>query len=379
MRFAFNEEQAALKESARRFLETHWSARRAHALEGGARPPCPELLLRMAREMGWLGLTIPAEYGGSGCSAVWMAALMEEMGRALLAGPFFATVCMAAEALQVAGSHAQKREHLPRIVAGETQAALAFSERQGRCDPAEIEAVARPVQGGYVLSGIKRYVLDGHTAGLLVVAARAPDTRGEEGISLFLVPGDSPGLDRTQRPTLDFTRPLADVVLREVRVRTAALLGEPGLGWRPLERALTLATTALTAEQVGGAEQCLEMAVQYAKTRVQFGRPIGSFQAIKHKCADMLLVVESARSASYHAAWCAAETPSALTSATRVAKAYCSEAYVRCASENIQVHGGVGFTWEHDAHLYFKRAHGSARLFGSAAEHRERIAASLEL
>ena len=220
--------------------------------------------------------------------------------------------------------------------------------------------------GAWRLDGTKMYVLDGHTADLLVVAARTGS-----GVSLFTVEADAAGLTRTPLSTMDQTRKQAKLTFDGVE---AALLGAEGGGWPVLERVLDLAAVALAAEQVGGAQMCLDMAVEYAKVRVQFGRPIGSFQAIKHKCADMLLQVESAKSAAYYAGWCAAEMNDELPQVASMAKSYCSEAYFHAAAENIQIHGGIGFTWEHPAHLYFKRAKSSELLFGDPTYHRELLA-----
>jgi alkylation response protein AidB-like acyl-CoA dehydrogenase len=225
--------------------------------------------------------------------------------------------------------------------------------------------------GGYRLDGTKMFVLDGHTANLIVVAARSAGSGGTEGISFFIVPGDAPGLTRTALPTMDQTRKQAKLEFSGVSAR---LLGEEGAGWAALSKTLDQVAVCLAAEQVGGAQKCLDMSVEYAKVRIQFGRPIGSFQAIKHKCADMLLEVESSKSAAYYAGWAAAEDNDELPVVASLAKSYCSEAYFHAAAENIQIHGGIGFTWEHDAHLYFKRAKSSEILFGDPTYHRELLA-----
>jgi alkylation response protein AidB-like acyl-CoA dehydrogenase len=220
-------------------------------------------------------------------------------------------------------------------------------------------------------------VPDGHSADLLVVAARREGTRGDDGLSLFLVPGDAAGLERRALPTMDQTRRQAHLELRDVRVPASALLGQEGGAGPALRRSLDLAAVALAAEQVGGAQRCLDLAVDYARERVQFGRPIGSFQAIKHKCADMLVLVETARSAAYYAGCVAAEGSAELGVAASLAKATCSEAYFRCAADCLQIFGGVGFTWEYDPHLYFKRAKSTETLLGDPDSHRERVAAAV--
>jgi alkylation response protein AidB-like acyl-CoA dehydrogenase len=283
-------------------------------------------------------------------------------------------VCLGVNAVLVAGDEAQRREHLPRIASGEVRATLAFAE-EPTVDPLAIATVARDGAQGYVLSGTKRYVVDGATADLLVVTARAPATTGDAGVSLFVVDARAPGVGREPVSTLDPTRRLATVELRDVHVGRGSRMGDA----RALRRIVDRAAVALAAEALGGAERCLEMATDYAKTRIQFDRPIGSFQAIKHRLADMLVSVETARSAAYWAA-CVAESDDAseLATAAALAKSYCTEAFFRCAAECVQIHGGIGFTWEHDAHLYLKRARGSLSLLGSPARDRERIAHMLE-
>jgi alkylation response protein AidB-like acyl-CoA dehydrogenase len=379
MRFAFDGEQEALRATARSFLEVHSSSGRVREAMRTERGYDLETWRRMTRELGWTSVIVPEKYGGAGLTYVELVGLLEEMGRALLCAPFFSTVCLAANALLLGGDEVQKRAELPRIAAGEITATLAYMEANGRWDASGIAARAARDGSDFVLTGTKSFVLDGHTADLLVVAARRDGSRGPDGVSLFLVPGDAPGLERRRRPTMDQTRTQAELTLRQVRVPRAGLLGDEGAGWNVLERVLDLAAVALAAEQVGGAQRCLDMSIAYAKERVQFGRPIGSFQAIKHKCADMLLRVESARSASYFAGWTAATGGEELPVLASLAKAYCSEAYFHCAAEALQIHGGIGFTWEHDVHLYFKRAKSSEALLGDVAYHRERVAQGIGL
>jgi alkylation response protein AidB-like acyl-CoA dehydrogenase len=302
---------------------------------------------------------------------VELAIVLEEMGRVLLCAPYFSTVVLAADAIMNAGTAEQQAEHLAGIASGETIAALAFTEPNGKWDASGIEMVASGSGDSYTLDGTKMFVLDGHTADLVVVAARLAGTSGEEGISFFAVDGDAAGLTRTPLSTMDQTRKQAKLEFSGVPARP---IGEPGSAWAALSKTLDQAAVAIANESVGGAQKVLDMSVEYAKVRVQFGRPIGSFQAIKHKCADMLLEVESSKSAAYYAAWAAAEDNDELPVAASLAKAYCSDAYFHAASENIQIHGGIGFTWEHDAHLYFKRAKSSEILLGDATYHRELLA-----
>jgi len=374
MRFAFTEEQDALRATARAFLAEHSASepmRRAMQSELGY---SPELWKTISMELGWPAVSVPEVYGGLGLGAVELAALLEAMGEVLLCAPFFSSVCLGANALLVAGSDAQKRELLPAIAEGRTLATLAAFEPDKSWTAAGIEAEVRREGGDYVLSGRKRFVLDGHCSDLLVVAARRAGTRGEEGLSLFAVPATSQGVERRALPTLDQTRRLAEIELHGVRVPATARLGEEGTGAAALERILDLAAIGLAAEQVGGAQRCLDLAVAHAKSRVQFGRPIGSFQSIQHRCADMMLRVESARSAAYYAACVAAESGAELARVASLAKVYCSDAYFQCAADSLQVHGGVGFTWEYDVHLHLKRAKWTESFLGDPTWHRERVA-----
>jgi len=379
MNFALDEEQEQLRATARAFLAECSSSPQVRAAMDSELGWDPAVWRRVAGELGWTAVIVPEAYGGLGLTQVELAVLMEEMGSALLCAPFFSTVCLAANALVAGGSEAQKRELLARIAAGEVTATVAWTEANGRWDAEEVAAVARREGAGFVLSGRKAFVVDGHSADLLLVAARREGTSGEDGVSLFALPADAAGLERRTVGTMDRTRRQAEVTLDGVRAPDSAMVGEEGRGWPILQKTLYLAAVALSAEQTGGAQRCLDMAVDYAKQRVQFGRPIGSFQAIKHKCANMLVQVESARSSAYFAACTAAEDGEELPLAASLAKAYCSDAYFRCAAENVQIHGGIGFTWEHDAHLYLKRAKSSETLLGDASHHRELVARGIGL
>jgi alkylation response protein AidB-like acyl-CoA dehydrogenase len=367
MTFTFTEEQEELRRTVRRFLEDKSPREEVRRLMETPEGYDPAVWKQMAVELGLQGLHIPEAYGGQGFTFVELGIVLEEMGRALLCAPFFSTVCLAANAILDAGSEEDRRALLPGIASGETIATLALAEPSGRFDAEGIETRAERSADGWRLEGTKRYVVDGHIADLIIVAARTP-----EGVGLFRVAGDAPGVERERLDALDLTRRLAQVTLRGA---PAVPLGEPGAA--PLERILDHVSVCLAAEMVGGAGRCLDMAVQYAKDRVQFGRPIGQFQAIKHRCADMLLQVESARTAAYYAMWVAARDDEELPIVAPLAKAFCSDAYFFCASENIQVHGGIGFTWEHDCHLYFRRAKSSSLLFGDPPTHRELLARRL--
>jgi alkylation response protein AidB-like acyl-CoA dehydrogenase len=366
MNFAFTEEQDELRKIVRAFLESkspESAVREQMETEAGFDRA---VWAQMAEQMGLQGLHIPEEFGGSGFTYVELGIVLEEMGRALLCAPFFSTVVLAANALLLSGDQAAMKDYLPGIAGGETIATLAFTEPSGKWDESGIEMQANAGGDGHTLTGTKMYVLDGHSADLVLVVART-----DAGIGLFAVDGDAAGLTRTPLSTMDQTRKQARL---EFERTPARLIESEGIGWDFMARVLDLVAVGLAAEQVGGAQKVLEMAVEYAKVRVQFGRPIGSFQAIKHKCADMLLEVESAKSAAYYGMWCAAETDDELPSVASMAKAYCSEAYFHAAAENIQIHGGIGFTWEHPAHLYFKRAKSSELLFGDPTYHRELLA-----
>ncbi|MEZ5143565.1 MAG: acyl-CoA dehydrogenase family protein [Acidimicrobiales bacterium] len=366
MNFAFSEEQEELRTIVRQFLEAkspEAAVREQMETEDGYDP---EVWSQMAEQLGLQSLIVPEEFGGQGFSYIELIVVLEEMGRALLCAPYFSTVVLAANTLLQSGDDAAKKDLLPGIASGETIATVAFTEPNGKWDESGIETTATADGDGWKLDGTKMYVLDGHTADVIIVAART-----DNGVSLFKVAGDAAGLTRTPLSTMDQTRKQAKLELAAV---PATLIGEEGKGWDVLSTVLDLAAVALAAEQVGGAQKCLDMSVEYAKVRVQFGRPIGSFQAIKHKCADMLLEVESAKSAAYYAGWCAAEMNDELPAVASLAKAYCSDAYFHAAAENIQIHGGIGFTWEHPAHLYFKRAKSSELLFGDPTYHRELLA-----
>ncbi len=372
MDFAFSEEQEQLRATARSFLAEHSSSERVRSAMASELGFDPETWKRIAAELGWPAVMVPEAHGGLGLGWVELVALLEAMGEALLCAPFFSSVCLATSAILAAASQEQKRELLPGIAQGHTLATLAWRGAGG--DPAALETTYRRDAPGWRLEGGSRFVLDGHCADLVLVAARPEGSPHAEPISLFAVPAGTQGVERRALPTLDQTRRFSELRLRDVRVPASSLLGEEAAAAAPLRRTLDLAAVALAAEQVGGAQRCLDLAVAHAKARVQFGRPIGSFQAIQHKCADMLLRVESARSAVYHAACVAAEGREDLALAASLAKAYCSEAYFQCAADCLQIHGGVGFTWEYDVHLHLKRAQGGEAWLGDPVWHRERVA-----
>jgi len=373
--FAFSDEQEQLRDAVRRFLEAKSPIAEVRRLMDGAEGYDPAVWSQMANELGLQSLAIPEEYGGQGFGYIELGIVFEEMGRSLLCAPYFSTVALASNAVLVQGSDADKHAILPGIASGETIATLAFTEPNGRWDAEGITMQAAAAGDGVTLTGTKAFVVDGHLANTIIVVARDEATSGADGIGFFVVDGEAPGLTRTQLATMDQTRKLARL---EFANTPAVRMGDAN-AFDAFRKVLDLATTMLVNESVGGAQRVLEMSVDYAKERIQFGRPIGSFQAIKHKCADMLLEVESSKSAAYYAAAMAAEDSPELAVSASLAKAYVSDAYFHAAAENIQIHGGIGFTWEHDAHLYFKRAKSNEVLLGDATYHRELVAQGIGL
>jgi alkylation response protein AidB-like acyl-CoA dehydrogenase len=363
------EELDELREAVREFLaaKSHQSAVRV-AIDTGYDPA---VWGQMARQLRLAGLALPGEYGGDGFGLTELGVVLEEMGAALACSPFFATVVLAAQALLASADQAACARYLPGIAEGRITATLAAAEGNASWDPAMVAARAERTAAGWRLSGKKSYVIDGAIADLVLVVARST-----AGPGLFAVDRGAPGLRAEPMTTLDPTRPMAALTFDQV---PAVLIGAEGQAGRLMSRVLDLACVALAAEQAGGARRCLEMSAGYARTRYQFGRPIGSFQAVKHKCADMLVRVElaeaTAREAVRLADEAAAEPGVAAEFAVAAATAHicCSQAYLFAAAENIRVHGGIGFTWEHPAHLYFRRAKSCELLFGGPAVYHERL------
>lgn len=361
--YAPTEEQDLIRSTARQFLENRQGIEKVRELmmsDDGS----DQVLWKEMAEMGWTGLAIPEEHGGSGLSAVEMGVLLEEMGRAVTPGPFFASAVLATTVIQEIGTGTQQANLLPPLAAGERIASLAIFEEARDWSPHSPSTTATREGDGWVIDGTKRSVLSGLEADSLLVTAATDD-----GVGVFVVDSGADGVIATSEPALDPTRRQATVAFRSVSVADEARLGD-GDATAGLRRVLALATTALAAEQVGGAQRCMEMSVDYAKTRYQFGRPIGSYQSIKHRCANMLMKVEHAKSAAYYGAR-VTEDPDELAIAAPLAGAVASEGYVWVAGENIQVHGGIGFTWEHDAHIYLKRAKASSLLLGSPRYQRD--------
>ena len=378
MDFGFSEEQEMLRKLARDFLVKESPMPYVRRMMEDDLGYSVETWRKMA-ELGWMGLVFPQEVGGTGLGMVDLVVVLEEMGRAMMPGPFFSTVLLGGMSLLEAGNDAQKDRYLRPLVAGELKATLAVLEPSGRWDAEGILAMATADAGGFLLNGTKRYVPDAHIADLILVAARTDPSKGEDGISLFALDSPKEGVTVTTLETMDGTRKLCDVKLDQVRIGPEALLGTRGGGWPILQRVIDRAKVGLCAEMCGGAARVLEMSVEYAKVRVQFDRPIGSFQAIQHKCANMLSLVESAKAATYYAAWALANDAPEAPLAAAMAKSHASDAYRVVADEAIQIHGGIGFTWEHDVQLYFKRAKASEFTFGDGTFNRARVAELIDL
>ncbi len=377
MNLEVSAEQRELRESVRRFLAERAPLSRVRELMDTADAMDADVWRQAADQLGLQGIAIAEEYGGAGFSFAEQAIVLEELGGALYTGPYLASAVLAATALGASEDEGARRDLLPGIASGQRVATLAFTEDDGSWTADSIRLAAAKNGQGWRLDGHKSFVLDGHGADLiLAVAATDADSSGPAALSLFAVDGTAAGLRRQVLPTLDQTRRLARCEFSDVPAR---LIGSPGAGRAVLEHTLDVAAVALAAEQLGGAQRALDMAVGYAKVRQQFGRAIGSFQAIKHRCADLLLEVESLRSAVGYAAAAVAEGSGEVPVLASLVKAYASEVYSRVAAENIQIHGGIGFTWEHDAHLYLKRAKASELFLGDGSYHRERLAVRIGL
>jgi alkylation response protein AidB-like acyl-CoA dehydrogenase len=375
MDFGFSQEQEMLRATARKFFENECPSTFVRARMAEPAGVTDDFWKKLG-EQGWLGLVYPEEYGGTGLGFVDLTVLMEEMGRAVMPGPFFATL-LGGLAILEAGSADQKKDWLGKIADGQAKATLAWTEPSARWDAPGVTTTARSVGGGWTLTGTKLFVPDAHLADVLVVVARTSEgPRPEDGVSLFLLERGARGLTTTLLPTMDQTRKLCEVKLDDT---PAALLGAKDGGWAPLERVIQGATVALVAEMCGGAQKVLDMTTEYAKIRIAFGKPIGSYQGVKHRAADMLVDVENAKSLTYYAAWAVDERVPEAALACSMAKAYASDAYRKVAGAGIQLHGGIGFTWEHDLHLYFKRAKSSEFTFGDATYHREKVAQLIHL
>ena len=368
-------EQRDFRDGLRRFLAEHAPPTALRKAIGSGPGYDTSLWQRLTGELGLPGLTVGEACGGQGFGPEEQACVQRELGFALAASPYFATAVLAGGALMALPASPARDALLSAIAGGET-AALAWVEPGAGFGLDEVALLAEPSGGRLRLRGAKTCVVDGHSAAHVLVIARLRGTRGQEGLALLGLPGDAEGLSRRRLESFDPTRALARLDFDGALATPVGVAGEDGPA---LERALELAIVALVQEQVGAMERVVAMAVEYAKQRTQFGRAIGSFQAVKHKCADLWIALETARVAADTATEIAARGEPGLAEAASLAKCWCSEAAFQAAAENIQIHGGIGFTYEHDAHLFFRRAKSSEIFLGDPAWHRERLARSLGL
>ena len=367
MRFSFSAEQEEFRGTLRRALEARSPTKEVRRLMATDEGFDREGWKRLNQELGLTGLHIPEAYGGQGFGFGELGIVLEEMGRNLLCAPFLSTT-LASIAILNAGTEEQRKALLPGLADGTKTATLAFQEENGGMDAADIVMIASGSRGKYKLDGTKSFVLDGHTADLIVVVARRKGTKGANGLSFFTVAGDASGLTRRGLKTMDETRKLAHLTFTGVE---AKLLGTAGEGGAAFTKTMQQAIVCLANEMVGGADRLREDALEYVKMRMQFGRSIASFQTTKNKAADMLADVELAKSAAYYAAAALDEGDDDMPALASLAKAQASEAYLQTAIHAVQMHGGIGFTWDNDTHLWFKRAKSSEILFGDANQHRE--------
>jgi alkylation response protein AidB-like acyl-CoA dehydrogenase len=370
--FGLSEEQAALQRSAREFLASQCPpalVRDTAKSDDGV----PRDLYRQMAELGWMGVLVPERQGGLGLGALDLALLLEELGRVAAPGPFLATQLVVAGLLR-AGTAAQRAAWLPALLAGEAFATLAHVEESDQQEPAGVQARAVETPDGWMLSGTKLFVPEAPSATVFLVAARTTGGAGPDGVSLFLVERDARGVRVKPHRHVDLTRRFGELVLKDVGVSKTALVGDEGRGWPVLARLLDLAAAGIAADSLGGAQHAFEMALEYSRVREQFGRKIGSFQALKHIAAEMLADIEPARSLVWYAAYAWDRRPREAARAAAMAKASLGDVYSRTVRRSVEMHGGIGFTWEFDLQLWFKRAHTNEALFGDPSFHRERIA-----
>lgn len=376
--FGFSQEQELLRKSVSDFRERECGSEFLFKMADDPKG-YSEAMWKKIADLGWLGLLFEGKHGGLGLGFVDLGVILEEMGKALLPGPYLSTVVLFGHAIAQAGTEEQKCKFLPPIASGDLVGTLALLEESGGLEPQDINLKAETEGDGYRLSGHKLLVPDAQAAGFMIVAARTNQTHDpSKGITLFVVDTDTPGMKVTPLKTMDMLRRLGEVAFQDVKVNKGQILGRVDEGWPLLQAVFHAVCAALSIEMVGVAQKAMDLAVEYAKVRRQFGAPIGSFQAVKHKCADMLVQLETARSAAYYAAWAVNERTEDLALAASVAKAWCGDACRRITADAVQVHGGIGFTWEYPLHLYFKRAQADDAAFGNAADHRELIMRRLE-
>jgi alkylation response protein AidB-like acyl-CoA dehydrogenase len=378
MDFGFSEEQELLRGQARDFLDKQSAPAAVRSLMASESGHDSALWSRTA-DLGWTAIPFPEQHGGLGLGMVDLTVVLEEMGRHVTPSPLLSSVALAGMTLLLGGSEEQQAGWLPGLCDGSVIGTVAMVERSGRWDARGVQMPATRKGDAYVLRGEKLYVTDAHLADWMIVAVRTAAEESGDGVTLLLVDTSAPGVSVHQVKSMDQTRRMSTVTFDDVEVAADRVVGGEGRGWSVLRRGLDRALVAISAELCGVAQRAMEMSVEYAKTRQQFGRPIGSYQAVSHKCADMLVQVESAKSLVYYAAWAVDEDVPEAPLAAAMAKAYASDAARSVTANAIQVHGGIGFTWEHDMHLYFKRAKWGETMLGDAVFHRERVAQALEL
>lgn len=357
MNFDFSDEQKQMRDEARKFLSEQCPPKAVREVLDG-KAPYDKSLWKGLAEMGFLGIAIPEQFGGAGAGHLELCVIAEEMGRALAPVPFSSTVYLAAEALLIAGSDAQKQKWLPKIASGDAIGTLALFEGKGNPSPKAVKVTAN----GGVLNGVKKPVADGAIADFAVVAARTGSSGRESDISLFIVDLKAAGVEVKSLTNIDLTRGQAEITFKDAK---AEPLGAAGEGWGVITQVLDRAAVLTAFEQVGGADRALEMGRDYALDRIAFGRPIGSFQAVKHMLADMYVSATLARSNCYYGAWALSTNAGELPEAAAAARISATQAFQHCAKNNIQVHGGMGFTWEFDCHMYYRRANAVALGLGS--------------
>jgi len=378
MDFELGEEQVMLKTSARDFLDKECPKKLVRDMMEDEKGYSPELWKKMA-EQGWMGLAFPEKYGGADMTFLDLVVLLEEMGRALVPGPFLPTVVLGGLPILANGTEEQKKQFLPKIASGELIMTMAFTEPSGSLEASGITVKATPSGDNFVINGTKLFVLNAHVADNIICVARTKDgSNKEDGITLFIVDAKTPGISIEVLKTMTGEKQ-CEVVFKNVSVPKGNILGKLDQGWPIMQKILEQAAVTECAWMIGGARWALETAVDYAKERVQFGVPIGSFQAIQHKCANMLVEVEGATAITYYAAWAVMESDPGVTLAASMDKAWCSDIYKHVAADGIQIHGGIGFTWDHDMHLYFKRAKASEVAYGDGDYHREKVATLLNM
>jgi len=379
VKIKLNDDQVEIARQAQRFIENECPMEYVREMFEDPRGFTDDSWQKMV-EMGWTAMLLPEAYGGLDMDLMDLCVIFEAMGSSVTPGPLFSTVLLAAETVKVAGDETQKGRYLTGIAEGKLRGTLALSEPDGGADLGYVRMEARAEGDRFFLNGTKLFVPDAHTADFLIVAARSGE--GDDpggGISLFILDSGLEGISTSLLPTMDSTRKLCAVELKDVSVHQEDMLGKQGRGWDYLQRSLRRAQVGLCAESVGGAERCMKIATEYAKERVQFDQPIGAFQAVKHRCSQMFLEVESARSLLYWAAWTQDNGDSKETAlSASAAKVYCTENFKNVACAAIQVLAGTGFTWEHDLHFFLKRAKANEVMMGDAVYHREEIARIME-